>query len=359
MRLAIVGIRGIPNNYGGFETLAEYLVQYLSTEVSITVYCSSKDIKTKFKSYKGASLQYIPISSHGVNGIVYDSIALLKALKSADKILLLGFGAGYVMPFLSKKSKKKIAVNIGGLDWKRSKWSSFAQKIIRLSEKLLIKNANIIIADNILIQNYISDMYKRESAFIAYGGDQSVKQPIDNADIYEYSFLNHKYAFTVARIQSDNNIDMILDGFINQTELPIVIVGNWNASQYGKKTRERYSAYKAIYLLDAIYDQRQLDLLRSNCAIYIHGHSAGGTNPSLVEAMYLGLPVFAFASGYNEYTTANEAIYFKNSRELTTLVQNYASLDILSIGEKLKKIAEDAYKWSDVSEKYKAIFFNE
>src|SRR4051794_38667302 len=114
MKLAIVGTRGIPNNYGSFETLAEYLVEYLSKEIDITVFCSSRDIDVKLPHFKGAKLKYIPITSHGSFGIVYDSISLLMAVSKYDRILFLGFGGGFVIPFL-KKYRSKIILNIGGL----------------------------------------------------------------------------------------------------------------------------------------------------------------------------------------------------------------------------------------------------
>ena len=111
MSLAIVGTAGLPNNYGGFETLAEYLVENLSADIDITVYCSSIDMKSTLKNYKGANLKYIPFTSHGSFGILYDSIGLFKAVLRHDKILFLGFGGGFVIPFL-KKYKSKIILNI-------------------------------------------------------------------------------------------------------------------------------------------------------------------------------------------------------------------------------------------------------
>jgi glycosyltransferase involved in cell wall biosynthesis len=355
MRLAIVGIRGIPNNYGGFETLAEYLVEYLANQVDITVYCSSKDMDSRLNEYNGAKLKYIPVTSHGTFGIFYDTISLLKAVNQFDKILLLGFGGGFLMPFLSKKNKSKITVNIGGLDWKRNKWSPLARKVIKKAEELLIKYCGQIISDNLGIQNYLLDEYKRESTLIAYGGDQAKKKEITDASRLQYPFLNNDYAFIVTRIQEDNNINMMLDAFLAQDQLPFVIVGNWNNSDYGKETKKAYEKKPNLVLLDAIYDRDKLDVLRSNCTLYIHGHSAGGTNPSLAEAMYLGLPVIAFTSGYNEYTTAGKAIYFSNADELTTLIKNYKLINGKQIGNELQQIAEKNYRWEHVAAQYKEV----
>lgn len=355
MRLAIVGIRGLPNNYGGFETLADYLVQHLVEEMPITVYCSSRDLTGRQKKYKGARLKYLPITSHGGLGILYDSLSLIHAVFTHDKVLFLGFGAGFVMPFL-KVFKRKIILNIGGLDWKRDKWSAKAQKVIRKAEELLIENCGQIISDNVGIKEYIKEVYKRDSYLIAYGGDQANKRAIDDTSRMEYPFLNGRYAFIVTRIQSDNNIEMILNAFIKaKSDLPIVMVGNWSNSDYGKRIKVDFGGEEKLILLDAIYDRDKLDILRSNCYIYIHGHSAGGTNPSLVEAMYLGLPVFAFASGYNEYTTENKAIYFRNSKELTQLIDDLNDIDLKALAVSLKDVADKNYRWKEVARKYKEV----
>lgn len=353
MRLSIVGIRGIPNNYGGFETLAEYLVNYLANDIDITVYCSSKDMNSGLKEVNGARLKYIPITSHGALGILYDSLSLLSAVRKSDKVLLLGFGGGFVTPFLSSKNQKKVTVNMGGLDWKRNKWSERARKVIKKAEELLMKNCGHVISDNVGIYNYLKETYGRESALIAYGGDQAMKKEITEEFKNIYPFLNNDYAFIVTRIQEDNNIDMMLNAFMKQDALPLVIVGNWNNSEYGIETKRKYLGQHNVILLDAIYDREKLDVLRSNCTIYIHGHSAGGTNPSLAEAMYLSLPVIAFASGYNEYTTENKAVYFSDEEQLTEIVKNYKTINRAEIGAKLKKIADEKYRWKHIADQYK------
>ena len=357
-KLSIVGIQGIPNNYGGFETLAEYLVTYLSNDFDITVYCSSKDLTTKLKRWNGAQLKYIPISSHSVGGIIYDSLALIHACFNSDKILFLGFGGGFVIPFL-KKFKPKIILNFGGLDWKRDKWSTKTQRAIKTAEKNLVKYSAVVISDNTGIQNYIKEEYNIDAPLIAYGGDQAQNIAVTKEYQDKYPFLPGEYAFTVTRIQSDNNIEMILDAFKFSRDLPIVIVGNWSNSKYGIKTKSKYQNHDKLILLDAIYDRKVLDVLRSNCTLYIHGHSAGGTNPSLCEAMYLGLPVVAFSSGYNEFTTGNNAVYFRNTEELTAIINNKNLLNLKEIGNNVKVIAEKLYIWAKIASQYKEIIIKE
>jgi glycosyltransferase involved in cell wall biosynthesis len=355
IKLSIVGTRGLPNTYGGFETLADYLVRNLAEEFEITVYCSSKDMTSRGSRYKGANLKYIPFSSHGASGILYDSISLIDALIHSDKVLFLGFGCGFIMPFLGKKQKGKIVANFGGLDWQRNKWSSFAQKVIKKAEKLLVRNANALVSDNVGIKEYITREYNLESTLIAYGGDQAQKEKITPTHYKEYTFLKNDYAFLVARIQPDNNIQMIINAFAKNQFMPIVIVGNFNNSQYGIDLKKKYKNTENVILLDAIYDREKLDVLRSNCNIYVHGHSAGGTNPSLCEAMYLSLPIIAFSSGYNEHTTYNKAIYFSNTEDLTKIMNSLASYDLIKIGNEMKMIADSKYKWNKIANKYKEI----
>lgn len=354
MQLAIVGIRGLPNTYGGFETLAENLVHYLSRDLDITVYCSSKDMESRMETFDGAKLKYIPVTSHGSFGIIYDSIALVRAVLNNDKVLFLGFGGGFVVPFLWRY-RSKLILNIGGLDWQRSKWSGFAQKVIKKAEALLMKNCGTLISDNVGIQQYIKSQYGRSSTLIAYGGDQALPQQILPEHIQKYPFLAKPYAFAVCRIQHDNNINMILDAFTANPVMPMVLVGNWKDSDFGIQTKNEYAAEQNLVLLDAIYDRQLLDVLRSNCAIYIHGHSAGGTNPSLAEAMFLGLPIFAYASGYNEYTTAHNALYFKDIMGLKELIVNSSAVDLKRMGESLREIAVKEYRWSAIADQYKKL----
>ncbi len=310
--IAIIGTQGVPFQYGGFETLVEFLVDSLSNKFDITVFCSSIDYDIKLESYKGCKLEYIHLSANGIQSIPYDILSIYRSVKRFDKILVLGASGGVAFPFFRKYNEKFI-LNFGGLDWKRSKWGYFTKKFLKFSESLAIKNSKVLISDNLGIQSYIKETYGRDSKMIAYGGDQVSMVIATPADISKYNFLKLPYVFSLARIQPDNNIDMILEAFKEDTKMPLVFLGNWKSCEYGIRTKEKFSKCDNIILLDAIYDQRELDLFRSNCNIYLHGHSAGGTNPSLVEAMNLGLSIFAFTSGFNEFTTENKANYFNSS----------------------------------------------
>ena len=350
LKIAIIGTQGLPNKYGGFETLVEYLTKYLAEESDIIVFCSSKIYQEKIKYYNNAKLKYLPFHANGFQSVLYDSLSLLLSLRY-DKVLILGSSGGIIMPFL-KPFRKKFILNFGGLDWQRSKWGNFQQKFLKLSEKLAIRNSAIIIADNEGIHNYITEKYKRESHIVEYGGDQVTHENITSIDLEKYDFLKKPYAFSVARIQPDNNIGLVLEAFENQTKIPMVFVGNWGNSKYGKDLKEKYTNHKLIILLDAIYEMKELNKLRSNCKIYIHGHSAGGTNPSLVEAMNLGLPIICYSSNYNKYTTESQALYFENKNELTDLISSISDIKLKDLGILMYEVAKRRYQWKLIAEKY-------
>lgn len=355
LRIALVGTQGVPNSYGGFETLAEYLVHELAGRYELTVYCSSVDQKDRPDSYRGAKLSYWPIGSHGAAGMMYDSLTLAHARFTHDVVLFLGFGAGLVAPFIPGL-KRRMVLNFGGLDWKRDKWSPRAKAVIQLCERWLVNRSAKVVADNELIADYVRGEYGLATEFIAYGGDQAVRRPVDPALLPTYPFLAGRYALALARIQADNNIDMLLAGFPATLGYPLVFIGNWSASDYGRDLRKRYDGVPHLLLLDAIYDRPVLDVIRSNCSLYVHGHSAGGTNPSLCEAMYLGLPVAAYASGYNERTMANLGWFFRDAGELSRIVSGFDEQEGRRVGLQLQQVARERYTWAAVADGYARLF---
>ena len=356
IKLAIVGTQGIPNQYGGFEALAEHIAKHLSNQFEITVFCSSIVYDKKLPESYGCKLKYLPLKANGIQSVVYDIISILKSVRIYDKILILGASGGIILPLL-KRYKKKFILNFGGLDWKRSKWGRFAKVYLKLSEALSVKNCAVLISDNAAIQQYIKQEYNKESILVEYGGDQISRETIDEGDVKKYPFLNQRYALSVARIQPDNNIEMIFEAF-NNASLPLVFIGNWNTSKYGNNLKARFGNQGNIILLDAIYEQKELNKIRSNCSLYIHGHSAGGTNPSLVEAMNLGLPIFCYASGFNENTTEYKAFYFNSKTQLHKLVETIDEIELQRLRNEMKLIAERRYKWNLIAEKYAACFNN-
>lgn len=351
-KVAIIGTVGLPAKYGGFETLANYLALHLAQQYELTVYCSSKDCEGTPEMYNGAQLRYVPLRANGVQSILYDVVSILSALRYADTILILGVSGCVVMPFLKLLSHKEFVVNIDGLEWKREKWSPFAKWFLKLSEKLAVNSSGSIVTDNKIIQDYVLREYSKPSTLIAYGGDQASRIAISYNTYTRHPFLKKKYAFCVCRVEPENNLHMILEATSQSSALPLVIVGNWGSSDYGRTLRSTYSSVEGIHLLDTIYDQCELDQLRSNCQLYLHGHSAGGTNPSLVEAMSLGLPVYAFDVGYNRETTENSASYFSNSVELAEMLASLDESTLTEIGSRMADVAARRYRWELVAMQY-------
>jgi glycosyltransferase involved in cell wall biosynthesis len=171
--------------------------------------------------------------------------------------------------------------------------------------------------------------------------------------------LPDSYALALCRIEPENNCHLLLKAFSKISRLPLVFVGNWDASDYGRKLRKAYEREKSCILLSPIYNQDVLYTLRAGAGFYVHGHSAGGTNPSLVEMMHFGVPVLAFDCIFNRYTTHQEAVYFESEEELSlTLADICDDLDTAdtelfsSMGTKMAKAAQTCYLWSEVGKHY-------
>lgn len=352
LKVAVIGTTGLPAKYGGFETLAHHLVNQLNDEHELTVYCSSKYFAKKqdrLKNFNGAKLVYLPFNANGYQSIIYDNISIIHALRYADALLILGISGTILLPFIKLFSSKPVIVNIDGQEWMRPKWNWITKKFLRISEWLAVAFADTIITDNRVIQDYVSFQYKRSSVLIEYGADHVSKQKADDIDLAKYPFLASSYAFNVCRIEPENNIHLILDAFARHPFWNLVIVGLWDHGKYGMTLKEKYSNYPNIYLLDPVYNQEELNVLRSNTDLYVHGHSAGGTNPSLVEAMYLGLPVMAFDVSYNRETTSQKALYFRNPDELIHLLNVSGKSKLEEVGKAMYESACIRYVWKNIA----------
>jgi glycosyltransferase involved in cell wall biosynthesis len=354
-KLAIIGTTGLPAKYGGFETLTNYLTVHLNQKFNISVYCSSKYFAAKGQRKKecnGSRLIYIPLNANGYQSIIYDVLSVFHALFYADVLLLLGVSGAIILPFVKLFSSKPVIVNIDGQEWKRAKWNFIAKKFLHYSEKLAVKYADTVITDNKVIKDYVQVMYKKDSALVEYGGDHAKAKEITPEARVKYPFLCSPYAFTVCRIEPENNVQYILEAYANAPHKTIVVVGLWDHGKFGMELRRYYENHANIILLDPIYNTEELDVLRSNAEVYLHGHSAGGTNPSLVEAMCLGLPVFAYDVSYNRETTKNRALYFKSVQELEHLIDTVKKDELKTCSNNMRDLAAEKYTWSRIAACY-------
>lgn len=355
-KIAIVGSVGLPAKYGGWETLVDHLTQNLKEKFDFTIYCSAKKYSEKQAYCNGARLEYINLDANGVQSIPYDIVSMLKAIRFADTLLILGVSGCIFLPVIKLISRKKIIVNIDGLEWRRAKWGRFAKWFLKLSEAVAVRFSDIVVTDNKAIQEYVGREYGRESVLIAYGGDHAVRPLRDEEILSRYGLEGRRYAFKVCRIEPENNIDLIIRSFESYQDLDLVIVGNWNNSDYGIGLREKYGFLTHVHLLDPVYDHDILNQMRTACHVYVHGHSAGGTNPSLVEAMSLGLPVIAYGCVFNRETTCDQALFFNSSDELVSVLSTLNDELIKEIGLKMKRLADRLYTWSRISSCYAEIF---
>lgn len=356
-RIAVVGTQGVPAQYGGFESLVENLIgEFRSADVEYTVFCSAKDYSFRQERHKGAVLKYIPFfHANGIGSIPYDILSLLRCIRGFDTVLVLGVSGGIFLPVFRMLARGRLVVNIDGLEHRRAKWGSLAKKFLKTSEAMAVYCADTIIADNKGIQNYVRETYGKPSVLIAYGGDhalRSVSRKKQDLILQGMGLRRKGYALSICRIEPENNCHITLKAFVD-SEIPLVFVGNWDRSCYGQQLKEKYCGLPNMVLLDSIYDLDVLFALRANACVYVHGHSAGGTNPSLVEAMFFGCPILAFDVFYNRATTFGRACYYHDSRELR------AWIDLLPLdGTEMRKLAERHYRWENIVRQYEGLYLD-
>ena len=358
IRVAIIGTVGVPANYGGFETLVENIIgENASPDVAYTVYCSGKSYPYRQTSYKNARLEYISLGANGQQSILYDILSLIKATRGHDVVLVLGVSGCCFLPVYRLFSNKKLVINIDGLEHRRDKWGKWTRRFLKHSERMAVKYADVVVSDNKGIQDYVKEEYGTESALIAYGGDHVLcdVSGVDSEEVLrQYGLLGKEYSFSVCRIDPENNVHVTLEAF-ERSGKELAFVGNWERSPYGRELYARYKDVPGIRLLPPVYDLRVLNVLRSHCHFYVHGHSAGGTNPSLVEAMFFRKPILAFDVVYNQETTEGKAAYFSTAEELAGLLSMpYPSFS--QNAECMGEIAERRYRWAVVLRQYEALY---
>lgn len=357
-KVAIIGTVGVPANYGGFESLVENIIgENASPDIEYTIYCSSKNYKSRLTEYKNAKLKYIALDANGAQSIIYDIISLIKASSNSDVIVVLGVSGCIFLPIYRLFSKKRLVINIDGLEHRRDKWGKWTRRFLKLSEKMAVKYADVVITDNKGIQDYVTDEYGKDSVLIAYGGDHVLRDISDDESrriLGNYNLVSGEYSFSVCRIEPENNVHITLEAYA-KTGRNLVFVGNWSRSLYGQELYDKYSKYENIKLLSPIYDLNTLYVLRKNCSLYIHGHSAGGTNPSLVEAMFFKKPIVAFDVVYNRETTENKAVYFSDVATLADALNISPEL-CLKNAEDMYEICNRRYRWNIIAKQYEELY---
>ena len=359
MKIAIAGTRGIPNNYGGFEQCAEYLSVLLAEKGhDVTVY-STHYHPYQDKSFNGVTLKhkYNPENQIGTAGnFIYDYLCMKDAVKSeSDVLLVLGYTTASVFyPFMNF-GKTVLITNMDGLEWKRDKWNNFVKQLAKWFEKLGAKHSHHLVADNEKIKEYFFNKYQREATYIAYGCEAFTSESDDVLGLYELEKWG--YGILIARMEAENNIEMILSGYSASRETgKLLVVGNL-VTPYAKRMVEKFGKDERIVFKGGIYDLNHLNNLRHFSRYYFHGHSVGGTNPSLLEAMASGAFIIAHGNEFNRAILGDDAFYFNDSTGLTKALDSFSKNDSIhqAIDNNLEKV-NSIYNWNTITTLYEQLF---
>jgi glycosyltransferase involved in cell wall biosynthesis len=350
--VAIIGTRGIPNRYGGFEYFAENISVLLAQKGYQIAVFEPQKTEGNLADYLG--VRRIPIKHgsgfpHAFSKLAYGYNSLKKAKKlNFDTIICCGHSPALFFPLFCKDFRNKIIVNPDGIEWKREKWGIIAKAFLRLTERIAIKNIKRVVADNEAICDYIRNRYNKKATHIAYG----VNVPLEKTDTSFVTAKNltpNSFGLCIARFEPENSIELILKSFL-QANKPLVIVGEYS-NTYGKRLYKQFGNVPNFLFWGPEYDTRILNSLRSNCSLYVHGHSVGGTNPSLLQAMASGCNIVAHNNPFNQSTLKNCGNYFSNQEQLTSIINEHWDRPN-NQGMLAQKRAIEHFSWEQVTQKY-------
>ena len=355
MKIAILGTRGIPNHYGGFEQFAEYLSEGLvKLGQSVTVYNSHLHPYQE-DNWHGVSIVhcYDAEDKLGTFGqFIYDFNCIEHARKQEyDLILILGYTSSSVWGWYFPK-KPVIATNMDGLEWKRTKYSAKVRKFLKFAEKLGVKYCKNLIADSLGIQEYLLKEYGRDSIFIPYGAEVFDKPNV--SILQEYGVAEGEYDLLVARMEPENSIEVILDGKENEKGRRKFLVIGKHDNNFGIYLKNKYKSNSSIIFLGGIYDLNKLNNLRYFSNLYFHGHTVGGTNPSLLEAMASNCLICAHDNIFNKSILGKDALYFQKSGDVSEILSKYKKGEDFSIDAIKNNIAkiQTTYSWERINRQY-------
>jgi glycosyltransferase involved in cell wall biosynthesis len=357
VRIVMVGTRGLPAAYGGFETAVEKIAPRLvEWGHDVRVYC--RHAREKHPTYRGVTLVHLPtIKRKTLDTFAHSGLSVAHAVvRGADVCFLFNAANAPFLPLLRAR-RIPTAIHVDGLEWRRDKWSGWGKRYYKAAEVLAVRWADEIIADAAAIQDYYEERYGAPSVFIPYGAD--VVRP-GASRLLELGLEPRGYHLAVARIEPENNTHLIVDAYRRaNVQRPLVVVGSapYSAS-YG--ARVVHAARGAnVQLVGAVWDQGLLDELYGNCLTYVHGHSVGGTNPSLLRAMGASAYVLALDNVFNREVLGPCGDYFADAVELGF---GFGNAEAPAAGPRIDQLRQDArqrvsttYRWDDVTARYAAL----
>lgn len=378
----IIGSKGIPANYGGFETFVDELVsRQQNIEIKYHVAClSDNDNETE---YHGAHCFNVKVPNIGPAKAVYYDLAALKYCVKYIKDNNIDDAVVYILacrigPFVGKYVKQlhklncKVYVNPDGHEWKRAKWNYFIRKYWKLSEKLMVKHADLLICDSRNIEKYIQEDYKQYSpktTFIAYGADTS-KSILQDDDEKLLNWYKEKgvqakeYYLVVGRFVPENNYETMIKEFMkSNTKKDFVLITNVEQNKFYEtlKNETHFDQDKRIKFVGTVYDQQLLKKIRENAYGYLHGHEVGGTNPSLLEALATTDLNLLLDVGFNKEVGEDGAVYWNkeegNLANLINRLENINNDQLKELSIKAKQRIDSEYSWDYIVRKYEEIIY--
>lgn len=331
MKIAFVSTRGIPNNYGGFEQFAERISEGLVARGHEVIVYSPHFHPYKEEEYHGVRIKHIfsPEKWMGsaTGSFFYDWRSLKDALFVEKPDIIYECGYTSIIPAYLKFGVRKlkspiIVTNMDGLEYKRSKFNALVRRFIFWEEKQAVRCSHHLVADNMAIKDYYLEKYGKPSTYMAYGAD--IVKDFDLGVLKPYSLCQNQYYLIIARLEPENNIKMTIDGYIASKEYgkkPLVIVGKTN-TKHGRWLVKTYGDHDCIKFVGGIYNADALNSLRHYCYAYFHGHSVGGTNPSLLEAMASSCFIMSHDNIFNKTVLGENAFYYGSSEAVMTILNN-------------------------------------
>jgi len=359
MRLAILGTRGIPANYGGFETFAEELSQRLvSRGHEVTIYCRSHHVDRNLKEYKGVRLRTLPTLKYKyLDTVVHTFLSAINAApKRFDAVLVCNAANSPFIPILTWTGTR-VAVNVDGLERKRKKWNWMGRAYYRLGELASVWFASEVVTDAGVIKDYYLTQYGAPSTMIAYGAE--VERQIDPEAIGRYGVEPNGYVLYVSRLEPENNAAMVIEAFKDvRTDLKLVIVGDAPyASEYKEHLKSLAANDQRIIFTGFVFG-KDYKSLQQNAYAYVHATEVGGTHPALIEAMGYGNCVLAYKTPENVEVVGPAAIVFSDSAELRARLQQV--IQDPPMVEQYRAAAQDhvrrEYSWESITDKYEVLF---
>ncbi|MDV6013348.1 DUF1972 domain-containing protein [Haloechinothrix sp. LS1_15] len=360
MRISLIGTRGVPARYGGFETCVEEVGSRLVTlGHEVTVYCrrtrACADARADPDSYRGMRLVHLPAVRHKVlETPSHTAVSMLHGAARATPDAAFVFNAANapLLPLLRARGVP-VATHVDGLEWRRAKWGKTGQRYYRLAERIAVRWSDALIADARGIQDYYRERFSAPSDYIPYGAP--ILRDVGSSRLAGLGLRSGRYHLVVARFEPENHVHLAVEGYLASTaRYPLVVVGTAPyAGDYTASIERMAAGHEGVRLLGAVWDQELLDELYANALTYIHGHSVGGTNPSLLRAMGAGTATLAFDVGFNREVLGQWGRYFGSATELAELCTTAeAELEQTLARGRAQRVELKHYDWDQVASAY-------